>query len=154
MNVQKIPGVRFCVLFAAGILLQYYFGWKNLPSFIVSVSLVLLLTFLTFVLKNKIFLSVSLTLLIVLLGVYRAQLTNEQVVSKTHITQLGLFDRFVVVKGWINDKTRYSFHNTVLDIQIESIISKGIRYENVTGNIRTIVEDSLHIFGYGDEIIA
>ncbi len=146
------PGFRAAVLFSAGIILFRYCHPGNIFILSASLSIAAFVIFLSFFRKGKPPRDLLMILLIVLAGIMRSAYLEKELVSGEHIRDLNLIGKYVRIEGWIEDKKIYSDGNTILTVNLLSLIVDGQKTGELRGKLRIFLRDCPAGAGYGDII--
>ncbi|MCP4724730.1 MAG: DNA internalization-related competence protein ComEC/Rec2 [bacterium] len=152
--LNKKPGFRAGIFFSAGILIFRLLQPDDF--FILAIPLIIILCILILspfktsaLIKNLLIIT-----LVIAAGTLRTAYFGKNLSSSNHLKNMNIYNRYVILAGWVEEKQVYSAGETNLTVNILSLIINGREISNINGKVKIFLDKCPQNTGYGDEIKA
>ncbi|MCH7782706.1 ComEC/Rec2 family competence protein, partial [candidate division KSB1 bacterium] len=158
------PGLRIAVYFAIGIFAASYPGFSFYRTIGLLAFIVVLFLGLSYFAKSSTASHAFLFLLVFTAGYGRMSINSYELLPRSHLLNLDIFDTEIMLSGWIKDRRDYSSGNSTITVAILSLQSGNRRYAPVEGDINISLpfssagdrsdDGGKDSYSYGDEVTA
>ncbi|MFC1563303.1 DNA internalization-related competence protein ComEC/Rec2 [candidate division KSB1 bacterium] len=152
--LNKKPGLRAAVLLSAGILTYHFCRPGDTLIITASLATLTLLLIISFFKNTELVRDFSIIFLLVLCGILRAAYSERELAASNHLMNLGIFNKYVVLDGWITDKQVYPKGNTSITVNIISLTINGRQLSNIKGKVKLYTDRTTGEYSYGDRLAA